>query len=258
MSFGEKQLKYPRTPHLRDLSTSDLIGHKLVLEEKMDGSQAGIRFGPGRELILFSRGHSLDGGHIGESQFDLFKQWANTKRYELWQLLGENYVMYGEWLQCLHSVYYDLLPHYFLEYDIYCPKENEWFSTEMRQILLQDSGIHSVKVVKTVDVNKQNIDSLYVNTPTPSLFKSPSWRESMIEAAKAAGYDQNDIPKLFDSVDNTSFMEGFYIKIENGTNTLGRAKQVRSDFIDTAAASVHWTKRLMIQNKLREGDSIWS
>ena len=250
-------MKYPRTPHFRDLSVSDLIGHKLILEEKMDGSQAGIRFGPGRELILFSRGHILDGGHIGESQFDLFKQWAHTKKYELWQLLGEHYVMYGEWLQCLHSVYYDLLPHYFLEYDIYYPKNNEWFSTEMRQILLQDSGIHSVKVVKTVDVNKQNINSLHIDKPTPSFFKSSSWFDNMIEAAKLAGYDQNDILKLFNSIDNSHLMEGFYIKIENDTKTLGRAKQVRNDFINTASSSVHWTKRLMIQNKIKDGESIW-
>jgi len=250
-------LKYPRTRHFRDVSTSELIGNKLVVEEKMDGSQAGIRFGPGRELILFSRGHKLDGGHVGESQFDLFKQWANAKKYELWDLLGEDYIMYGEWLQCLHSVYYDLLPHYFLEYDIYDQKNNEWFSTEMRQILLEGSGIHSVKVLKTVDVNSKNINPL-IDKPTASLFKSSSWRKNMIEAAELAGYDQGDILKLFDSIDDTDLMEGFYIKIENDTNTIGRAKQVRSDFIDTASSSVHWSKRLMIQNKLREGQSIWS
>lgn len=61
--------KYPRTRHIRgsrlqkgdfDLSAapfSELAGRHLVVEEKLDGANTGISFGPGGELRLQSRGH---------------------------------------------------------------------------------------------------------------------------------------------------------------------------------------------------------
>ena len=151
-------IKYPRTPHLRDIPNSDLIGKKLIVEEKMDGSQAGIRFDSSGELVLFSRGHKLDGSHMGEFQFDLFKQWANAKKYQLYDLLGDTRIMYGEWLHCLHSVYYDRLPHFFLEYDIYDVSTGTWLSTPRRLESLSGAGIHSVKVVDEIDVTEKNIE----------------------------------------------------------------------------------------------------
>lgn len=59
--------KYPRTRHIRgsrlqpgdhDLSAAPfglLAGRHLVVEEKLDGANAGISFGPGGELRLQSR-----------------------------------------------------------------------------------------------------------------------------------------------------------------------------------------------------------
>ena len=55
---------------------------------------------------------------LREKHFDLFKAWANTFAAQLWELLGARYVMYGEWLYAKHTVFYNALPHYFMEHII--------------------------------------------------------------------------------------------------------------------------------------------
>lgn len=42
------------------------------------------------------------------------------KRYKdrLYEVLGRRYVMYGEWMYAKHTIYYDLLPHYYMEFDV--------------------------------------------------------------------------------------------------------------------------------------------
>ena len=44
--------------------------------------------------------------------------------------------MYGEWLYAKHTVYYDALPHYFLEFDIYDKEQAIFLSTKKRKELL--------------------------------------------------------------------------------------------------------------------------
>ena len=66
--------KYPRTRHLQGsrlqpgdeglaaVPFADLVGRYLVVEEKVDGANAGIRFDRAGILKLQSRGHYLTGG----------------------------------------------------------------------------------------------------------------------------------------------------------------------------------------------------
>src|SRR5947207_15347661 len=115
--------KYPRTHHLEGsrLQPGDedsqrvpfaaLAGRRLVVEEKMDGANAGLSFDADGRLWLQSRGHFLTGGPR-EKHFNLFKQWAHTLAPDLWPLLGPRFVMYGEWLYAKHTVFYDALPDY--------------------------------------------------------------------------------------------------------------------------------------------------
>ena len=74
MSVAPVLHKYPRTNHLEgsrlqpgdeDLSSvpiADLAGQHVVVEEKVDGGNAGISFDGDGRLYLQSRGHFLDGG----------------------------------------------------------------------------------------------------------------------------------------------------------------------------------------------------
>jgi len=140
-------LKYPRTPHLAGsrvqagdeelpvIAPGALRGVTLVVEEKLDGSNSAISFDDDGGLLLQSRGHILTGGPR-ERQFDLFKRWSNHHRVALRDILACRYVMYGEWLYARHTIPYDMLPHYFMEFDIFDRETREFLSTDRRQRLL--------------------------------------------------------------------------------------------------------------------------
>ncbi|KVP17184.1 RNA ligase family protein [Burkholderia ubonensis] len=110
--------KYPRTPHLEgsrlqagdDASTqvpyAHLKGKYIVVEEKMDGANSGIRFNEDLALMLQSRGHYLTGGGR-EKHFNLLKSWAAYREEVLFDVLGQKYLMYGEWCHSKHTVFYE-------------------------------------------------------------------------------------------------------------------------------------------------------
>ena len=52
------------------------------------------------------------------------KQWASVHRDAFYRVLGNRYIMYGEWMYAKHTVFYDALSNYFLEFDIYDKKED--------------------------------------------------------------------------------------------------------------------------------------
>ena len=140
----EQILKYPRTRHLEgsreQLGDGDLTvvkldeikGSYLVLEEKVDGANCGISFGRDGKMFLQSRGHFLNGGY-GERQFDLFKLWAGCFEDRLRCLLGDRYIMYGEWLYAKHTVFYDRLPHYFMEFNFLNKQRKRFFPAGKRR-----------------------------------------------------------------------------------------------------------------------------
>ena len=98
--------KYPRTLHLegsrkqsgdedlKNVAFNEIAGKYLVLEEKVDGANCGVRVAMDGKMYLQSRGHFLNGSY-GEKQFDLFKLWAGCFEERLRLLLGDIYVMYG-------------------------------------------------------------------------------------------------------------------------------------------------------------------
>src|SRR5262249_28287653 len=120
--------KYPRTRHILDsrLQPGDedlnaagfeaIDGHRLVVEEKVDGANAAVSFDQEGRLLLQSRGHYLAGGPC-ERHFALLKSWAHGVAELLWPVLKTNFIVYGEWVYAKHTIFYDALPAYFLEFD---------------------------------------------------------------------------------------------------------------------------------------------
>jgi len=74
---------------------AELAGVSLVVEEKLDGANSAVSFGPDGALRLQSRGHYLTGGGR-ERHFDVLKTWAATHAARFWDVLGARYIMYGE------------------------------------------------------------------------------------------------------------------------------------------------------------------
>ena len=80
-------------------------------------------------------------------QYDLFKQWTVVKRNLLKERLGEQFILYGEWMYAKHSIYYSKLPHYFFEFDIYDKHAGVFLTFDRRMALLDGSKIETVPVV---------------------------------------------------------------------------------------------------------------
>lgn len=256
-------IKYPRTPHLEgsrlqpgdtgsdQVPVSSLDDGVLVWEEKVDGANTGISFTAAGDIQLQSRGHVLSGGSR-EGQFSLFKQWANAIADDMYIILGDQYIMYGEWCYAKHSVFYDMLPHYFLEFDIYDKINNFWLDTESRHSLLKDLPIVSVPVVHKGNIkNNKEIAKLI----KPSLFKSADWKENLRIQAERHNIDPDQAVK---ETEKSHLSEGLYIKQEKDGKVIGRYKYVRYDFVQTILDSgTHWADRPILPNLLEAGKNIF-
>ena len=251
--------KYPRTPHIEgsrlgigdeDLSQirfEEILGKHIVIEEKVDGANTAISFNDSGELLLQSRGHYLTGGHR-EKHYNLFKTWASTYADLFLDVLSDRYIMYGEWLYAKHTVYYDLLPHYFLEFDVFDRHEEVFLSTVRRRELLRDLPVYSVPVLAEgvfrcpKDVLKYLGRSNYI---------SDQHGENLCATAARLGLDVDLIQR---ETDPTDTMEGLYIKVEENGCVTHRVKYVRASFLQTVDASLtHWLQRPIVPNKLKDG-----
>lgn len=256
----EQIFKYPRTRHLEGsreqagdenlkcVAFDTLRGKYLVLEEKVDGANCGISFGMDGTMFLQSRGHFLNGGY-GERQFDLFKLWAGTFRAPLFRLLGSRYIMYGEWLYAKHTVFYDRLPHYFMEFDLFDKEEGKFFSTKKRRDFLKKAPfIHSVRVLAEGHFAYREEITRWIG---PSHFISQEPETSFLHQCKKGGVNAETALR---QTDLTGTMEGIYIKVEAGDYVTDRLKFVRGSFLSTILDSEsHWINRPIIANRLSEG-----
>lgn len=256
--------KYPRTPHLvgsrlqpgdSDVSQvpySSLAGRYIVVEEKMDGANAGVRFDGNAQLWLQSRGHYLVGGGR-ERHFNLLKSWASAHEGRLFDILSDRYLMYGEWMYSKHTVFYDRLPHYFLEFDIRDTKEEVFLSTQARREMLAGSPVVSVPVLYE-GIAPRRVEDL-VAMVRPSLAKTATWRSTLRGAAIREGIDPERVVRETESSD---LSEGLYIKIEEGGRTVGRLKWVRADFLQIILENdSHWLSRPIVPNQLAPGVDIF-
>ena len=256
--------KYPRTRHVEGsgIQTGDedlevapfsvLAGKHLVVEEKMDGANCGISFDRSGRLRLQSRGHYLVGGPR-ERQFELLKAWSARYAAELWALLGDRYVLYGEWCYGKHSIFYTDLPHYLLEFDLYDIEERAFLSTERRRVVLRDTAfISSVRVLHEGQLPSLNALQALIG---PSAFVAPDHRGQLRDAALTAGIDPTQALR---ETDPSGLMEGLYIKVEVDGAVTGRYKFIRAGFLQTVLDSgSHWMDRPLLPNRLRTGASLW-
>lgn len=238
-------IKYPRTPHLfgsqgteddRHLGTKAsaqlLADPSLIVEEKLDGTNVGIHFTPAGRLVMQCRGHEISGGM--HPQYDLFKKWVAVKQAVLEAMLGDRYILFGEWLYARHCLHYRKLPHYFFEFDFYDKVEDVFLSLARRLERLEGSGIHTVPVVHQ------------------GTSKHGALEEMMGASAFGAEF-QNPITGRVDSR-----MEGLYLRTEKNGIVSGRAKIVRPEFVEKVKQSGHWQYQAIVQNELDGDADVWA
>ncbi len=248
--------KYPRTPHIEgsklqpgdeDLSQidfSELAGKHVVVEEKIDGANSAVSFDEDGTLLLQSRGHYLTGG-AREVHYDLLKQWATVHTDCFFDVLGTRYIMYGEWMYAKHSMYYDALPNYFMEFDIYDREKGVYLDTPSRRELTAKMPISSVPVLAAGTFHSLKEILRYLG-------KSRYVRDGHIERLAAYCRENHlNVEERLAETDLTDVMEGLYLKVEEAGCVTGRFKYVRAGFAQGAMESPHhWLHKAIIPNRL--------
>lgn len=257
-------LRYPRTFHLEGSrlqpgdSASDqiplkkLAGRWVVLEEKIDGANSGISFAPDASLLLQSRGHYLLEGAVSR-QFRPFLTWARAHEEALLERLEDRFVLYGEWAYAKHSVYYDQLPHFFHEFDVYDRASGEFLSTQRRKELLQ--GVPVLPVPVLYEGPMPDKPSLLWKLVVRSLAKSTNWK-----AAFESGVLREGLPLelTWQQTDKSDKAEGLYIKVEEDGKVVERYKLVRHDFVQAILDSgSHHSRRPVLPNALAPGVELY-
>ncbi len=215
-----------------------------MVEEKLDGANSGISFDTDGTVMLQSRGHVLTGGPR-ERHFAPFKAWAATIAAPLYNRIGDRYIVYGEWLYAKHTVFYDALPHYFCEFDVYDRHNDTFLSTARRRELLAGVPLVSVPVLDEGPATTLAALTAHVG---PSTCRTADWRSSLAAAAAVAGCDPERVAA---ETDRDDAMEGLYLKIEDQDQVVRRLKWVRPSFLTSVTDSgTHWLDRPIIANGL--------
>lgn len=248
--------KYPRTPHLEgsrlqpgdeDLSQipfETIRGRHLVVEEKCDGANSAVSFDRNGQLLLQSRGHYLTGGYR-ERHFNFMKQWATVHADTFHKVLGSRYIMYGEWMYAKHTVFYDALPHYFLEFDILDRETGFFLDTPTRHAMLAELPVVSVPVLgEGVISSKEQL----LKVLGQSNYVTGNQKQNLIDAAVKLGLDPE---RNCRETELSGLMEGLYIKVEEDGQVVDRMKFVRAAFLQCVDFSEsHWIDRPIIPNQL--------
>lgn len=248
---------YPSTVHLEGsrLQQGDkkrliqplagLAGKNVVIEEKLDGANSGLSFSEGGDLLLQSRGHYLLGSNR-ERQFGPLRRWAEFHSDALLDRLEDRYQMFGETCYAKHSVFYDAMPHWFHEFDLWDRKDNCFLSTSRRRELLVDSPVLSVPVLYEGPMPTD--PAMLWSLVRPSLAKTTEWRTTFEQTVGRQGLP---LPLCWKQTDRDDKGEGLYLKVEDGDHVLGRFKLVRHTFTQTILDSEsHHQRRPIIPNVL--------
>ena len=150
--------------YLSDADTKKLLGGNVVLTEKMDGANVGI-IRHKDTFRLQKRGSLVD---VGEHfQFNFFKAWTQQNYDKLMQI-PDNHILYGELMICKHTVFYDMLPDYFLAFAMCDRATGEYYHFEDVEELCGKIGLSTVPfIARGPNFHR---DELFEHIPDPSVY----------------------------------------------------------------------------------------
>lgn len=221
--------RFPHTPHLTWLGDGEprddkvlsprevreLLALDVVVEEKLDGANLGFSVSADGELQAQNRSHYLMAPYTG--QFSRLRSWMPAHEGALIKALGSGLIAFGEWCAARHSLGYDLLPDWWLLFDVYDRNERRFWSTARRNQWASDLGISTVP---TLDRGKLSLSRLV----------------QMVQGGRSAL--------------STGPLEGVVVRSEDNAWLKARAKLVRADF--TQSIESHWRTRALEWNRLGE------
>ncbi|MBU2711447.1 RNA ligase family protein [Zooshikella harenae] len=142
-----------------------------------------------------------------------------------------------------HTIFYDVLPAYFLEFDIYDKKIGVFLGTEERKKRLAGcSFIHSVRII---DSGRFKYVGGLIALIGYSVFISEKYKARFLKQ----NVKSTTLNKITDTLDR--YMEGLYIKVENKAEVVARYKFIRGDFLTRInSVNAHWSKLPVTHNCL--------
>lgn len=219
--------RFPHTPHLvwlgqgmpRDdkvltsAEAEELLAAEVAVEEKLDGANLGISVGQEGDVLVQNRGQYL---HLPmHGQFERLHLWLKPRIDSLFDLLGDDLILFGEWCAARHSIYYDCLPNLYVVFDVFDRKAGQFWPTTRRDDLAKKLGL----------------------PVAPRLMKGKTSLQTLIELVSAC-----------DSAFTSGPLEGVVIRQESGGFLRYRAKLVHPAFVQ--AIGEHWNRRRIEWNGL--------
>ena len=220
--------RFPHTPHIawlgkgmpRDdkvltLHEADaLLSDDVVIEEKLDGANLGITVSPEGDVRAQNRGQYL---HLPmRGQFEKLQGWLKIRSDLLFDALGEELILFGEWCAARHSIEYERLPNWYVVFDVYDRKAGRFWSTARRNAL-----------------------AVQLNLPVvPKLLHG----QTSLKALR-------DLLLSQQSAFRNGSLEGVIIRCESVEWLESRGKLVRPDFVQTIGE--HWSHRRIEWNHLQ-------
>lgn len=218
--------KFPSTPYiefqkgtirkekvLTEKEIEMILSQRIYVEEKIDGANLGISFDCEGNLLLQNRGSYLYPPL--EGQWKLLDGWMKKYENRMFDVLADEYILFGEWCYATHSIYYDSLPDWFVGFDILEKKSNRFLNVPKRNLMMNQIGISTV----------------------PLLGKGAFTLEQLKQFFGKSRFGNEEC-------------EGIYLR-QDGVDYLNyRAKIVRDDFRQNI--DIHWSKKRMTYNKIEE------
>lgn len=209
--FLDNSIQKKEKNYLTDSEIEDFLNNKITIEEKIDGANLGISFDGDGNIALQNRGEFLNEPFYG--QWKLLKQWINLHEDELFDVLSDKYILYGEWCYACHSVKYDRLPDWFLAFDLFDKQNYRFLSVYNRDIKLRETTL------------------------------------SLVPNLGYGIWTKEELPDFFSvSRVGSHNSEGIYLRLDSGDWLLKRAKIVRPEF--RQQIEEHWSRKLLEKNQL--------
>lgn len=218
-------IKFPSTPYiefnkkntrkdkvLSIVEVEKILSEEIYIEEKIDGANLGISFSDDGKIMLQNRGSYLYAPFAG--QWKSVSYWIKKYEDKLFDILINEYILFGEWCCVTHSVYYDYLPDWFVGFDVYDKNNDRFLSVEKRNLIMKKIGI----------------------SPVPMLGKGVFTLEQLKKFIGKSKFGSN-------------ICEGIYLRQDEDEQLKYRAKIVREDF--QQKIDVHWSKKEMRYNKVK-------
>ena len=166
--------KFPRTRHLFDaggngVTRDDLLmtkkeakeflkGKIIAVEEKIDGANIGISVDDNYTIRTQNRSHFVSSN--SHKQFGTLDNWISRNSVDLLRILNNGqFILYGEWMYAKHSIFYTMLPSYFIAFDIYDTNNESFLSRRARDGMLHGTGINTVPLI--VEREFKDLDEVF-------------------------------------------------------------------------------------------------